>query len=322
VRYRVENRSRLVPVMAVSIIEHLETSPDPQHHQAALDVDPAMAGPKGPPTPQPMRAEILHVPARSEIVVEGVVRAAGRGVLRLRGYEVVTTFPFGIIKKHLWYDAPTSAIIQPASEPVDATIIDRRGGLSSSGDSGRVVGRQGEEFVGLREYAPGDSPKLVAWRASAALPPGELLVRQIATGTPKKVWVRLSLRRADAPADAERAISQAAAFLRLANQKRMQVGLSIWTDWGHVLDAPPGSHGGRAAALINDLALLPIGTEAITEHAIPSGVVARRGVADVIIEVSAEGWSGGGVGSSGWGARSRGRAERATHASPAEVTPA
>lgn len=285
VRYTVKNTSRFMPVMGVSIIEMVDTSARPGTHRCVLDA--------------PVRAEVLHVPARSSVVVEAVVRPRGRGLLAFGGYGAATTFPFGIIKKTLWHEAPTSVIIQPASGEIDADAVRGRAGRSSGGQAGRVVGREGHEHVGLRDYAPGDPAKIVAWKASARLGRGELRVKQGATGTARKLWVRLRLEDGDSAEVVERAIGQAAGFLRAGVRQSMRVGLSISTGWGRGLDAPPGGQAGRSAALVNELALLPVrgdvGGQAVRMPGEQGGhrqggPLSRLGSADVIIDIDAKGW--------------------------------
>lgn len=272
VRYTVENRSRFLPVMGLSIIETVDGLERAGEQLAMLD--------------GPLRAEVLHVPPRSTVVVDAVAKPISRGMLRVIGFDAMTTFPFGIIKKTLWHDAPTSTIIQPGHADVDASSLVARGGVSASMQPGTVVGREGEEMVGVREYASGDPLKLVAWKASARLATGGLVVKQSSSGVPKRLLVRLTLMREDSSEQVERAIRVAAAWLRVGAAKRMRLGLSVSGSWAQGLDLAPGAQGGRSAALLNELALLARSEQAGNQE-MDRPALGRAAVADVVVDVDA-----------------------------------
>ena len=61
------------------------------------------------------------------------------------------------------------------------------------GDDPTSGGRRGVEIdlISLREYTPGDSPRRIAWRASART--GELVTRDSQAVTPARRWVALDL---------------------------------------------------------------------------------------------------------------------------------
>lgn len=274
VRYTVENRSRFLPAMGLSIIETIDPQARPGEHSAVLD--------------GPLRAEVLHVPPRSTVTVDAVARPVSRGMLRVVGFDAMTTFPFGIIKKTLWHDAPTSTIIQPGHAEVDASSLIARGGISASMQPGTVVGRDGEEMVGVREYATGDPLKLVAWKASARLATGGLVVKQSSSGVPKRLLVRLTIMREDPPEQVERAIRTAAAWLRVGSSRRMRLGLSVSGSWAQGLDLAPGAQAGRAVALLNELALLAR-SDAAADQPMGRPALGRAAVADVVVDVDVSG---------------------------------
>ncbi|MDP1663337.1 MAG: DUF58 domain-containing protein, partial [Phycisphaerales bacterium] len=164
VRYTITNRSRWLPVIGLSISERVAVPPHadplPAEHPATLAF---------PPT-----GSIPHVPARTTIVVETLSMPTGRGRLRLAGFDVRTSFPFGIIRKSLWYPEPATAIVHPAASSIPEELFALSKGTTGSGPAATRPGRLGDEPVGLREYRPGDPPKLVSWRGSARRPGGDL----------------------------------------------------------------------------------------------------------------------------------------------------
>jgi len=101
------------------------------------------------------------------------LRPEQRGALAIAGFRVSTRFPFGLFAKSLLIEAPAEILIYPAVDPVRASAATRAAGRAGEAKA-RTQGR-GTEAAGLREYARGDSPRSVHWRASVRR--GELLVR-------------------------------------------------------------------------------------------------------------------------------------------------
>ncbi len=110
--------------------------------------------------------------------LEWPVKAARRGRLRLRLAAVGSLFPFGFLRKAVASDLGAEVLVWPA--PVEY----RRHGDGAAWRVMRSEGQvnrpgQGGDLLALRGYVPGDSPRLVHWKASARL--RQLLVRQFST---------------------------------------------------------------------------------------------------------------------------------------------
>ena len=109
--------------------------------------------------------------------LEWSVKAARRGRLRVELRAVGSLFPFGFLRKSVAADLGRDVLVWPA--PVDY----RR---HLGGSAWRVARSQGEvnrpghggDLLALRRYTPGDSPRLVHWKASARL--RRIFVRQFA----------------------------------------------------------------------------------------------------------------------------------------------
>ncbi|HZW09955.1 MAG TPA: DUF58 domain-containing protein, partial [Phycisphaerales bacterium] len=136
--------------------------------------------------------------------------------------------------------------------------------------------------------------KLVSWRASARRPGGDLLVRQNAEGSPRRLWVLLRLSAASTPAQTEAALSTASSIIRAAaavggTVRGLRVGLSIRTDWAGAdgraadFDILPRT-GGASAVLLNDLALLVVPKTAVPGLAVSGDP--RLAASDIVIRVS------------------------------------
>lgn len=109
--------------------------------------------------------------------LEWPVKALRRGRLHLRLNAVGSLFPFGFMRKALASDLGAEVLVWPS------TVEYRR---SAEGMAWRPVRSQGHvnrpgqggDLMALRGYSPGDSPRLVHWKASARL--RHLMVRQFA----------------------------------------------------------------------------------------------------------------------------------------------
>jgi uncharacterized protein (DUF58 family) len=100
------------------------------------------------------------------------VPAPHRGVLRVERLRVTTTFPFGLFRAWTWVHAPIATIVYPRAEGTrpPPTAPAGRSGLRAQGGSGD------DEWLGLRPFRDGDSPRRVAWKAAAR--GGALMVKE------------------------------------------------------------------------------------------------------------------------------------------------
>jgi len=123
------------------------------------------------------------------------LRPDRRGMLELEGFVVFTRFPFGLFSKSLAIAAPESALVYPAIDPV--ALPPDFGGVREAGDQVAGPRGRGGEVGGVREFARGDSPRRIDWRAS--LRARELWVREVQSEHRAEVEVRL--RTADRASD-------------------------------------------------------------------------------------------------------------------------
>lgn len=204
-RYTVQNRARISPAFALTIRE-----------------SPVQRSVHAPPTP--IIACVDHVGAGETVLAEAILNPAARGVLTLGAFAVSTTFPLGLARKSVHMSQHRTLVVRPRILPMRPEVL---APLTSAG--ARISGARplpgiGEDIIGLREYQPGDSPRQVAWRASARA--GTLLIRQTAMPAPARVWVALHASIASLPArDQEDAISLAASVAVLADNTGFAVGL-------------------------------------------------------------------------------------------------
>jgi uncharacterized protein (DUF58 family) len=110
------------------------------------------------------------------------------------GFRIATRFPFGLFEKSREVPAEGELVIYPAVDPIN--LPSAPGGRSPGTD--QVVGRgHGEEFLGLKLMRPGEDPRDVHWRKTAAV--GQLVMRERAKETRPDVTLNIDVFR---PADA------------------------------------------------------------------------------------------------------------------------
>ncbi len=137
------------------------------------------------PARQARRALSLRAPGASAtqfelaagavVTVEAAFQAGQRGRRRLERLELASTAPSGLFRCWTWLYLPVEVIVYPhaqGSRPLPRASAGRLSGQSAA----QVPGE--EEWVGLRAYQSGDSPRSIAWKAWARGAP--LMVAQYA----------------------------------------------------------------------------------------------------------------------------------------------
>lgn len=230
-RVELRNASRVVPAMAL----HLRESPaDPS--QAAKIVQ------------LPLTGFCQMVAPRGGEIAVITRRPTRRGRLVLGRITAWSTFPFGLTRKSVSIDLPQSVVILPAVLPLRRGVLRGITTAARHGTGATSKPGAGEELFGVREYVPGDSPRRIAWRASART--GTLVVRQNAAPSPTRLWITLSIGQGASDRDVERAVALAASAVAAAIDDHVAVGLAL--PGGLVRTPRQGqSHGSR---LLHDLA--------------------------------------------------------------------
>jgi uncharacterized protein (DUF58 family) len=268
VRYRVVNRARWLGAFALEIAE----DPAPRRR------DPWQAHMNRP------GAFAARVAPGGALIVEGVALPTRRGEARLAAVRISSRYPFGIVRKSVRYEQPGSILVRPRPIPPPRDLLDRAAARPARRAGERRTRGFGSEpeFVGLREYVPGDSPRQIAWRASARR--DELVVREHAASARAALWAVLCLTADDDEAN-ERAISCAAGVILEGARRAMRVGLAVP---GLGYSRPPagagaGSSNEHIATLLDDLARIEC---ASLDPAAQAGWMARSEGAIVCIRAA------------------------------------
>jgi uncharacterized protein (DUF58 family) len=137
-----------------------------------------------------------------------------RGVMGSVAVEVRCGAPLGLVWWKRRLDVPLQRPVDVAPAPVEVAIPREIHAGAAGGDPQRWA-RSGHDIVrGLREYSPGDPPRLVHWAASARR--GDLLVKELEDHDRPRVAIVVDLRGPEDAAEeaAARAAGLAAAVLR------------------------------------------------------------------------------------------------------------
>jgi uncharacterized protein (DUF58 family) len=198
---------------------------------------------------EPGESSVLVAPVRGRARGEWPL---GRVVLRVRGR-------WGLVERTVRYALAGSVTVAPSLANVRRyrlLALQRR--LREVGV--RALRRRGEgtSFAGLREYAPGDDPRSIDWKATARR--RKLITREFAIEQGQTVMLavdagRLMTQIADRYARFEYALSSALALADIAIASGDQVGLLVFNDAVRAF-VPPG-RGLGALGAVRD-ALLPV----------------------------------------------------------------
>ena len=125
----------------------------------------------------------VDVPARQTALASITVDAPRRGVLRPGRLTLSTGYPLGLYRAWSYLELDLTCMVYPRPAPPGVplpaqTPAHRDGAASGAGE---------DDFAGLRPYHAGDSPRHIAWKASAR---GEaLLAKQFSGRARTECWL-------------------------------------------------------------------------------------------------------------------------------------
>ncbi len=124
------------------------------------------------------------LPANDRLTLSIPLAAEQRGWLMLPRLRLATCYPLGLFVA--WsYPAPAMRCLvypRPLTLPLPPASLATTAG-ARTGEGGQ------EDFAGLRARQPADSPRHVAWKASAREPDAPLLVKVFGGGAQTELWL-------------------------------------------------------------------------------------------------------------------------------------
>lgn len=127
-------------------------------------------------------ATYVDVPARQVTLAVVGIPARRRGRMRPGRLTLFTRYPLGLYYAWSYLEFDTHCLVYPRPA---ATRLPLPGAEPAAGD-GAQRGQGREDFIGMRQYHPGDSPRHIAWKAAAR--GRELLTKQFSGRAETEVW--------------------------------------------------------------------------------------------------------------------------------------
>ena len=205
-------------------------------------------------------AYLLHVAPRQGAAITSEVTPKRRGMTILDRYQISTSFPFGFIHRAIIRRSRDSLLVFPAIARVDSTLLGKFRSAENMGTSLRPRLQGADEFYGLREYRPGESPRMIYWKRSAKT--GVLVSREMTHASPPRIVVVIDTFNPEASpkraSDIERSIAQGASLIDQAIDAGLAVGLTVRAEeWVTVVPSRGKRH---RRELLTILAKLPKST--------------------------------------------------------------
>ena len=131
------------------------------------------------------KREPMHfdVAARRTMLARVSVPAPRRGILRPGRFTLFTEFPLGLYQAWSYVHLDMYCTVYPKPAPPGIPLPR----TTVSGGRGADHGRGDNDFAGLRQYHPGDSPRHIAWKAAAR--DRGLLTKQFSGNALSQLWL-------------------------------------------------------------------------------------------------------------------------------------
>ena len=161
---------------------------------------------------------VTSIPGRQSTTLRIPVRASHRGWLGLPRVTLETRYPLGLFRAWGYVQPAMRTLVYPRP---DLSSMPEPKPRAESGDA-LNAGTGADDFAGLREYQPSDSPRHIAWKAVASR---DILMTKTFFGRASRDLV---LDWNDLPhLDAEARLSRLARGLLLARDAGMSYGLRL-----------------------------------------------------------------------------------------------
>lgn len=175
-----------------------------------------------------------------------------RGVIRLHDLRVMLPDPFGLFQKCAKVKAPASTLmVLPRRYPLPPIELPGNAAFKITGETNtNAIGNSGE-FVGLRDYRPGDPLRQIHWKSWART--GRPIVKELEdTFYPRYGLVLDTLSTDRTDASFEEAVSVAASFASSIDTSESLLDLMFIKNEAHIVTAGRGVE--RAEKLLEVLA--------------------------------------------------------------------
>lgn len=199
--------------------------------------------------PDAEHATLIDVPAGLIVEAQVPLRAERRGWLQLERITIETRYPLGLTRAWSYVQPDLRTLAWP--KPDDA-LLPRPTARPEAGDAINT-GAGSDDFFGLRTYTSSDSPRHVAWKASAR---GEEPLTKVFTGrAASEMWFDYEDTNL-AVLDREARLSRLARWVVLATRDGIRYGLKLPS-----VEVPLGEGESQREQCLRELALFEFGGE-------------------------------------------------------------
>jgi uncharacterized protein (DUF58 family) len=163
---------------------------------------------------------IVDIPANQRVNLMIPIPTYQRGPIQLGKLTLYTRFPLGLFHAWAYVHLKHDTLVYPS--PRGDKTLPREQSADSFGEGSPHDG-SGEDFLGYRNYQPGDSPRHIDWKAVAR--EQEWLIKQFGGMSAATVW--LTWEEVSTFNDLETALSQLCLWILIAERQGAQYGLQI-----------------------------------------------------------------------------------------------
>jgi uncharacterized protein (DUF58 family) len=183
-----------------------------------------------------------EVPAQRRQIVELGVKTERRGWLPLPRVTIDTRFPLGLMRAWSYVQPDMRALVYPRPDTASLPLPESESETGESVSAGIGV----DDFAGLRPYHSSDSPRHVAWKASAR---SETLLTKFFSGlASSELW--FDWARLPPGMGVEARLSRLARWVLLAEERGLRYGLKL-----PGVSVPPGDGFPHRERCLRELAL-------------------------------------------------------------------
>jgi uncharacterized protein (DUF58 family) len=165
-----------------------------------------------------MQGEATDLPAGERRLLHLPVATETRGVLRLPPLTIHTVYPLGLFQAWSYAEVDCQCLVYPS--PANSGTPPTEASYTQSDDGDRGVGA--DDFIGLRSYRQGDSPRHIDWKAFARQ--RGLLSKQFGGDRTERLQLDWDLLP---PLDMEQKLSLLSRFILQAEGESLSYGLRL-----------------------------------------------------------------------------------------------
>jgi uncharacterized protein (DUF58 family) len=194
----------------------------------------------------------IHLAPGQEANIHIEITPVRRGIIRLHDLRVLLPDPLGLFQKCIKVTAPSASLtVLPRRFPLPPIRLPGSGAFRISGEANtNSIGNSGE-FVGLRDYRPGDPLRQIHWKSWARA--GRPIVKELEDTFYPRYGLVLDTLSTDRTDDVfEEVISVAASFVSEIDTSESLLDLMFVKNEAHIVTAGRGVE--RAEKLLEVLA--------------------------------------------------------------------